>query len=111
MAVCSDAIISMMNGNRLNFTWSDVIDAGGYTMWTTHEFGVNGGISGYVIWKQQIGNSSQAGFMNKNDRNRQRSNFWGENDKIGSDSKPLEISHAYGTYVNNRNYFYYRDEN
>ena len=101
-----DAIISMANGNSFNSSFNDMMNAGESAMWSTAGAGAFGGIGGYASWKQQIGSASQAGFMNKSDKDMQRTKYWiSQGYADGKPPKGLEISHIYGTYGNNRNYF------
>ena len=74
-------------------------------MWSTLSGGLMGGIGGYASFREQIGNSSQAGFMTKKQRIAQRRAL------MKTDTKNLagkQISHIYGTYGNNRNYYKYQ---
>ena len=70
--------------------------------------GIIGGIGGYISYKQQIGNPSQNGFMTPNDRKQQREQIWkdlGYSEGHRPKGTDWEISHIYGTFGNNRNYY------
>ncbi len=70
--------------------------------------GIIGGIGGYISYKQQIGNPSQNGFMTPNDRKQQREYIWkdlGYSEGHRPKGTDWEISHIYGTFGNNRNYY------
>ena len=99
------SIETWINGGSFIDGVNTFMGYGETAMWSTLTGGVMGGIGGYISYREQIGNSSQAGFMTRNQRVAQRRAL------MKADAKNLvgkQISHIYGTYGNNRNYYIYQ---
>ena len=85
---------------------NDIVNYGEIALLNTIGGGISGAYGGYVSYKQQIGTSSQAGYMTDAERRVQREAFWkSQGYPRGRAPEDFEISHIYGTYGNNRNYF------
>jgi hypothetical protein len=75
-------------------------------MWNTFAGGGFGALGGFLSYKEQIGSSSQASFMSKYQRDKQRKSYWISQGNVNGRADPdSQISHIYGTYGNNRNHF------
>ena len=85
---------------------NDFFDYGETALYSTLAGGLYGSGAGMLTYYEQIGNSKQSGFMTQAQRNSQKQAYWrGQGNKNGKASPGMEISHIYGTYGNNRNYF------
>ena len=85
---------------------NDFFDYGETALYSTLAGGLYGAGAGMLTYYEQIGNSKQSGFMTQAQRNSQKQAYWrGQGNKNGKASPGMEISHIYGTYGNNRNYF------
>ena len=81
-------------------------DYGETALSTTLLAGGFGAFGGYLSYKEQIGNSKQLGFMTSNERKKQRVAIWKSlGSEKGTSINNLQISHIYGTFGNNRNYY------
>ncbi len=112
------AINTAFNGGSFAECIDTFMNYGSEALGNTIVSGIGGAIGGTIAYSQQIGNPSQNGFMTVNDRNKQRYHFWrsqaldpnspfhGNKYALqGKSVNGLQISHIYGTFGNNRNYF------
>ena len=100
------AVETWSNGGSFLSGLNSAMDYGEEALISTISAGAMGAVGGFMAFKEQIGKSSNAGFMNSSQRRKQRDAFWKAHPELaGLRDAGYQISHIYGTYGNNRNYF------
>ncbi|HRF70575.1 MAG TPA: hypothetical protein PKV66_04015 [Candidatus Pelethenecus sp.] len=81
-------------------------EAGPGVLFSTVIGGLYGGYGGYISYKEQIGSPDNCGLMSNYDRKKQREAYWRARGNTKGNANPgMQISHPYGVYGNNRNYY------
>ncbi|MDE5566339.1 MAG: hypothetical protein K2I77_05075, partial [Anaeroplasmataceae bacterium] len=83
----------------------NMLEAGPEVLFSTALGGSFGGYGGYLSYNEQIGSPNNCGLMSNYDRRKQRQAYLNSINWSKEEAKGYEMSHPYGVYGNNRNYY------
>ena len=100
------AIETWATGGSFSDGLHSISDYGETALYSTLSASIFSGLGGFLTYKEQIGNPSQNGHMSNSQRAAQRRAVWISKGNLdGKADYGMQISHIYGTFGNNRNYF------